>query len=337
MNSTHVVEVVPVELLEHPNADSLSIVKIWHYVVVVRTEDWQGKTIGAYIPPDSIAPDTPEFEFLGSNKRIKARRFRGVMSQGLLWPVDNLKDAKIGDNVADQLGITHYEPPLPPVKTGGKVVSGPQLAGVPDYDLESWFRYGEAFKDEEPVYITEKIHGCNARYQYNQKLDQFFCGSHHQWKSPEDENVWWKIAKDNPWIEEWCRKYPDHTLYGEIFGSVQSLNYGCKQGEVKFLAFDCLAPGGVWVDAKYLYHLRKFDIDFSSWEMVPLLYVGPYSDSVVEQFLEGTDKYNGKSIVEGANNIREGICIRTDVERWEPICGRMYLKAVSPEYLAKVK
>lgn len=335
MNSTHEVEVVPVKLLPHPNADSLSVVKVWHYTVVVKTEDWIGKTVGAYIPPDSIVPDTPEFAFL-DNKRIKARRFRGVMSQGLLWSVDGM-DVQIGDNIADLLGVTHYEPPLPKIQTSGKVVSGPQLVGVPDYDLESWFKYGDAFIEGESVYLLEKIHGTNARYQYNEKLDQFFCGSHHQWKSSEDKNVWWDIAKTNPWIEEWCRKYPNYTLYGEIFGSVQKLTYGCKQGEVKFLAFDCLTPGGVWADAKYLYHLRTYDIDFSTWKMVPIIKCGPYFIKEIESYIEGTDPTKGKTLIEGANHIREGICIRTDVERWEPSCGRMYLKAVSPEYLAKVK
>ena len=51
------VEIVPVILEPHPFADSLSIVKIYNYTVCVRTEDWKDKSIGAYIPPDSVVPN----------------------------------------------------------------------------------------------------------------------------------------------------------------------------------------------------------------------------------------------------------------------------------------
>jgi len=56
--SDHRVEVVPIELLPHPNADTLSVVKVFSgYTCCVRTEDWSGRAIGAYIPPDSIVPE----------------------------------------------------------------------------------------------------------------------------------------------------------------------------------------------------------------------------------------------------------------------------------------
>lgn len=333
MTSTHKVEVVPIQLEEHPNADSLSVVKIWNYTCVVRTEDWIGKEKGAYIPPDSIVPETPEFEFLGKHRRIKARRFRGIMSQGLLWPIDNLQ-AEIGDDVAEQLGITHYEPPIE-IKLSGKPVSGPQLHGVPIYDVETWFRYGEVFTEGEPVFITEKIHGTNARFQFNTEYEQMFCGSRKQWKSNEEPNVWWQALKENPWIEEWCRMYPNHTMFGEIYGWVQKLRYGHSQGKISFRAFDCLLPGGAWIDAVFLYHMRKYDIDFSSWNMVPLLEAGPYFKSKIESYLAGEDKHKGNSVL--ADHIREGVCIRPHKERWDARVGRVHLKAVSPEYLAKCK
>ena len=58
--------------MPHPNADILSIVKVFGYTCVVRTQDWKDRSVGAYIPPDSAVPDTglpyPEKESAGRRK-----------------------------------------------------------------------------------------------------------------------------------------------------------------------------------------------------------------------------------------------------------------------------
>ena len=61
---THKAEVVPVVLEKHPNADKLSIVRVYNFTVVVNTEDWQGVEKAVYIQPDSVLPDKPEYRFL---------------------------------------------------------------------------------------------------------------------------------------------------------------------------------------------------------------------------------------------------------------------------------
>lgn len=159
ISSSHRVEVVPVVLEKHPNADSLSIVQVFGYTVVVKTDDWVGKDKGAYIPPDSIVPDKPEFEFLNGHRRIKAHKFRGIMSQGLLWPVSD--EYNIGDEISSQLGIEHYEPPETGLSTYGDIEQGP-YEGIVNvvYDLEAWYRYPHIFEDGEQVIISEKLHGC---------------------------------------------------------------------------------------------------------------------------------------------------------------------------------
>src|SRR5437773_1584681 len=71
-DSTHRAEVVPVVLEKHPNADALSIVKIYDggYQCIVRTEDWVGKDKGVYIQPDSLVPlIQPEFAFLADPQK----------------------------------------------------------------------------------------------------------------------------------------------------------------------------------------------------------------------------------------------------------------------------
>ena len=81
-NSTHKVEVTPIKLEPHPNADTLSIAHIFDgYICVVKTTDWQDGQLGAYIPPDSIVDSSrPEFAFLQGHERIRVKRLRGVVS-----------------------------------------------------------------------------------------------------------------------------------------------------------------------------------------------------------------------------------------------------------------
>ncbi len=71
---THKVEVVPVVLEKHPDADSLSIVRVYNFQVVVRTEDWKGVDKAVYIQPDSVMPDKPEYRFLKETLNIRKER-----------------------------------------------------------------------------------------------------------------------------------------------------------------------------------------------------------------------------------------------------------------------
>lgn len=314
--STHRVEVVPVVLEPHPNADSLSIVRVYGYTVVVRTEDWRGVDKGAYIVPDSVVPDTELFKFLGENRRIRVKRLRGVLSQGLLIPAPS--DSRLGDDVADQLGVTRYEPT-------DKFTSGQQASPPPGYfpvyDLESWHRYGHLFNDGEEVIVTEKIHGTSARYVFVE--DQFHVGSHRTWKQQDPDCLWWKIADRNTWIEKFCRNFPGYCLYGEIYGSVQDLKYGALKGEVWFRAFDILDRAGEWLQSTAV----RFLLNIPKESYVPQVFCGPYSRELVEKLSVG------KSTI--ADNLREGVVIEPWKPRADPEIGRLKLKLVSNEYLER--
>ena len=149
---THKVEIVPVELEPHPDPEttSLSIVRIYNFTVVVRTEDWQGVTKAAYVQPDSVMPDKPEYRFLKESSSLRKERAElieqvkaGTITDSeacvrlviLEAKVDaNTKylrigvrrlrgvismgmllpcpeGAEIGDDVAERLEIGHYEHP----------------------------------------------------------------------------------------------------------------------------------------------------------------------------------------------------------------------------------
>ncbi len=342
------VEVVPVTLQDHPNADNLSIVEVFGYRVVVRTDEWRNRTSGTYIPPDSVVPATQEFAFLGDrekDRRVTVRRFRGVLSEGLLMPAP--ANARIGDDVSAVLGITHYEPPLTSSGTYGAAES-PPLGVHPVYDLEHHKRYGNLLRAGEPVVISEKVHGTNAKYTFQN--GRMYAGSRREWKRPNTATLWWDVLRMYPQIEELCRANPDITLYGEIYGDVQDLKYGCKKGETRFAAFDLYrgpASGGRvrrFLDriasrlgyqpmprgSGFLPFYEALDLCMEAevpW--VPLIEVDDYD---LEHTLSLVD---GPTLVPNAFNLREGIVVRPITERTDPTIGRIHLKLISSAYLER--
>lgn len=200
--STHEVRVVRIDKIEkHPNADRLGLVRIDGFTAIIGLADFKEGDLAAYIEPDYIVPDTKQFEFLDAHFRIKSRRFRGVWSQGLLTAAP--AGAREGDNVMEQMGIVRYEPPTKGHTggPGGKLgFSGEDkrvpadLAALPIYDLENWRRHHKLFELGEKVYVTEKLHGANARYAFRE--GRMWCGSRKTWKKPDRPLTWLEKAAD---------------------------------------------------------------------------------------------------------------------------------------------
>lgn len=383
-DSTHRVEIVAVVPEKHPNADVLSVVKIEGYQVVVRTADWvpsqtEGYAailnhtldtlmatpkLGAYIPPDSLVPlDNPLFAFLKDPKkpdatqaRVKARKLRGEWSMGLLVPAP--PGAKLGDDVAGQFGVTHYDPPEPHenLVTGGLSVAAPKYLrrerkdgkydtdpfgfDFPTYDVEAFRKYGrKVFEQGEPVWITEKIHGANGRFLFDGK--SFYCGTRTRWvaRNPDpvsgtERNVWWKALDATPALESFLSSNPGVAVYGEVYGQVQDLKYGTKPKEVRFAAFDILREGR-WVNAEEARNIGHI----LPWVPV-ILHPGDCEELFTFDFEALLAMAEGPTLVEtipwpGPKHCREGIVIKPLEERWHAKCGRVCLKIVSNEYMER--
>jgi len=344
--SDHKCEIIPVVLEKHPNADNLSVVKVFDgYQVVVRTEDWVGVDRGVYIPPDSIVPNTEQFKFLEGHLRIKAKRLRGIESFGLLVPIPPLifncgdfTPYQIGDDLAEVMGIEHYEPEMSSILKAaqGEFGDPPPISG-PVYDVENWRKYKNEFVDGEEVVITEKIHGTNSRFTFQLSKEgvemRMFCGSHKTWKKKCSDglggikqNIYWSILESHPWVEAFCRLNPGVILYGEIFGAIlKGFNYESTQDNpYQFRAFDVYANGR-FLD--YDDALGGAKSDF----LVPVLYRGPYSPEVVLKYSTGNTTLGGK-------HIREGVVIKPVKERYsDRLHGRVILKCVSMDYLEDKK
>ncbi len=308
--SNHQANIVRItEILPHTNADTLELIHIGSYQVVVKKGQFKPGGLAVYIQPDSVVPPTEPFRFIWEayalpseldagavpekRRRITVRKFRGEWSEGLLMPVTDFSSSLVhepkmaygwleeGQDVSETLGITHYDPDRGKENTAGDNTQAPRRRsrwprswkgwfyfllskigiklngqtdgwsreddiGLPIYDVEVLKNYSGVLVDGEPVLVTEKIHGSNARYVF---LDgKMHAGSRTLWKSPKSSCIWRKALVQNTWIEQWCRDNEGYALYGEVVPTQRGFNYGCKEGEIKFFVFDIRSPQGEWLD-----------------------------------------------------------------------------------------
>lgn len=188
---------------------------------------------------------------------------------------------------------------------------------APTYDVEALKCFSTHFENDEVVYVSEKIHGSNARYVF---LDgTMYAGSHYQWKSPDSPCVFTRALKDNPWIEQWCRANEGAILYGEATGMQKNFTYGAGDS-VRFFAFDIRVKDG-WIKPYGL---------LEDSHCAPVLYRGRFDLALIKASL-----VDGPSMVEGANHIREGVVISAVNERSVRGVGRLNLKIVSNAFLER--
>lgn len=321
--STHECPVVEVKLEPHPNADSLSLVRVFGWTCVVKTDDWRGLERGVYIPPDYVVPEHDRFAFLGDHRRIKVRKFRGVISQGLLMPLE--ADHPVGHNMLDEWGIVRYEPPPPKQGTPESMhtVGAPNLY-TSKYDIESYERWRHLFQPGEEVVITEKIHGANARFVWHN--GQMYVGSRTNWYAEHPQNPFWKAFYSEPNLLALCQRFKDHIFYGEAYGSVQDLRYGAEPGEVRLVLFD-VRKDAKWIVGNFIGDQRQ--LHWMGVSSVPVVYRGPLpSSEELRRFADGDSQLC-------PDQMGEGIVIRPIVERETEEIGRLILKMVSNRYLEK--
>lgn len=311
-----VVQLGPIE--KHPNADSLGLTTVFGFPVIIRLGELKEGDKAIYIPVDAVVPkEDLRFSFL-EKPRIKAKRLRGTFSMGLLIPAD--PSMEIGQNVTEALKIVKYEEPIANVPfLGGDCISDP---GMPKYtDIENMRRYPTAIKDGEEVVVTEKIHGTNFRAGWIN--GEFYVGSHKTVKKEDPNNLYWKAAtKAN--LKELLRPHPDIVLFGEIYGYVQDLRYGMKQGEFDVRFFDAL-------DLKTMNYANQDALELVLKGLgllaVPVIYREPFKKDLLT-IAEAPSLVNSP--------IMEGLVIRPVVERFSPeLNGRCIVKHISEAYLTR--
>lgn len=325
MSSTVVIVRRIDSVAHHPNADRLDLAVVGGWQCVVQRGAYKAGDLVTYIPPDSVLPEALA-KNLGvtqylSNGRVRAVKLRGEPSFGLVIPPEGNE----GDNVANALGITKYQPPMT-FNPGEDEAEHP--AFVKYTDIENMRHFTTMFRDGEEVIASEKIHGTNSRVGLVADADgsmKRVSGSKtRQRKNAENSIYWfpWSVPGVESMLEEVRQRASAHAiLFGEVYGKVQAMKYGIPGG-LAYRAFDLL------VDGRYASHdvFRKI-ADRHGVPTAPIVYRGPFSMAKIAELSKG------KSLISGADHIREGVVVKPAEERWDPRVGRVVLKYVSDDYL----
>lgn len=358
------------EVIPHPNADKLEMVKIKGWRVITQKGQYaQGQEV-VYFPPETVLPSELA-ERLGVKKylaelpknpdgtrpeggRIRAARLRGEVSYGLVTAPD--QDWEIGTNVADHYGVSKFDPPQP--CTDGDA-ERPHSAFVKYTDIENYRNFPDIFKTGEEVAISEKLHGmCTRLGLIRVAADdgtqswQFMCGSHEvnrkeyvtvqkRIKDPITDQVtgyntytrhsqFWDCLTDD--VKELLKFLNDDEHNVIVFGELLGTQ-DIKYGVIfDFRVFDIMVDGKYMdVDAK-MDVLGKFNVPH-----VPILYRGPFSAEKVEEYVDGPTTMCSPEKAGNFKN-REGIVITPVMERTDDSLNgdqRVIFKAISPSYLMR--
>lgn len=315
-----------VDVRAHPNADKLDVAVVKGWQCVVPKGAYASGDLITYIPPDAMLP--VEFsDAIGVTKylskgRVRCARLRGEPSFGVVC----LPHGSEGEDVAEKLGITKYEPPMR-LTAGDAEQDHPMFAGYTD--IENLRNFGSVLVPGEPVVYTEKIHGTNCRVglvrDESGAMVRMAGSKGLRRKETTGGTYWypWTLPGVAALLEGFAARpgIQQVVLFGEIYGKVQTLKYGVPQG-IAFAAFDLMVDGK-YVDVEDFIDLCASD----NIPIVPILGRGLFS-------MEQTIVYSrGKSAVHGADNIREGVVVKPTKERHDPTTGRVILKYVSDDYL----
>jgi RNA ligase (TIGR02306 family) len=313
----HVVQIGPIE--KHPNADSLGVTRVYDYPCIVRLGEFSEGERVVYIPVDSVVPaDDPRWAFLDGHLRIRAKKLRGIYSQGLLTKADPAWE--LGQDVHAELRITKYEPPED-MTMGGENEHCPFT--LPTYtDIEGLRRYPDILQLGEEVVISEKLDGANMRAVWQH--DRLWVASHHNVKARSDTNMWWKCAAKND-LEAKLQRVPGVVIYGEVYGHVGGMLYGHGKNALHFAAFDAFdIARGHYLDYDELVDvLARADLP-----RVPILYRGPWKPEL-------RSLAEGESTIDGAKHVREGCVVKPVRERLDDRIGRVILKLVGEQFLLR--
>lgn len=351
------VKVYRAKILPHPDPEvtRLELCRIEDYISIVEKGIVKDGDLVAYIPEGSVVTEKIKEELrLGGNlsganhDRVKAIKIRKIVSQGLIYPAK--PEWVEGQDVTEELGVTKYEPPIPPALAGEVYVLQGSERMV--FDIENLKKYPNTIPENSMVEVTEKIHGTFLMVRCIPKAEArevpgggnyrgrivvtskglLAKGQGLKHNERNENNTYIRIARQYN-LYDFVERLSDEldttvTLLGEIYGKgIQDLHYGTS--EPKFAAFSLSSGPGEGTPYIYTYMKARLGKDIPT---VPLLYVGLYTKEKVLELTSGRDSISN-------THIREGVVV-THYPTYRDLNGELKegitrLKSVSPEYLLR--
>ncbi|MCD0159744.1 RNA ligase (ATP) [Deinococcus sp. 6YEL10] len=337
------------EVLPHYNADSLDIIRLGESQLVARKGTYQSGDTLIFIPAKSVLPDGPLrdsfIDYLrgAARDRVGEVRLRGEPSCGVTWPLKDIgllglnredaariAHAEIGEDIADALGITRYEPPIP-AHMGGvlrRIEGADHFRHHDCHPLGSNLRH---FVEGETVTVTEKLHGTQITAYWNgtelmvSSKGRAKLGVHIE---EDGDSLYWRAVRNSDLHERIVEAIRElggdpHTDHLQVIGEVIPAQKGYSYGQTvpTVFIFDVMFRGNV---------LPLSTVPASLYTLwVPILAQNlPVDPAQLRKFAKGKETVSGKGV-----HIREGVVVRpTDVTRRTPSGDRLHLKIINDAY-----
>jgi len=306
--------------------------------------------------PRKLSDNLNVSNYLRKGQRVRTIKLRGVYSECLIIPINFIpeKYRYEGADCMELMEIFKYEPPVKEIQ----LASGRKIRYKDNPNFHIYYKFPNLknvpgmFTEADPVEITRKIHGANARYGIVKKAKlgiwdkikkfiriadewvdyEFVVGSHNVEKGSDSQgfyetNVWYDIEKKYD-IKNKLWEYVKHNcfidtmgagviLYGEIYGAgiQKGYDYGLK--EIEFVGFD------VKKNEEYLNPVdaRITIQNIMKLPYVEVLYYGLWSQKI-------QDEYVFNNFIEGTKVPEEGIVIKYYTGERNKVA-----KVINPDYL----
>ena len=340
-----------------PERDRIVLATVENYKVIVKKDEFQVGDKCIYVYYDAALPIRPEFEFLRKNSyskkydvfRIRAMKMAGVISEGLVLPLDILpedkRNLKVGTVLDDILEIKSWED-----LTSNEVFCNTQESNKKKTLFQKlmkfkWFRriFGNRYErnrrlafeypcpksDEENIekawdgvcgstetfYLSEKMEGSASSYVI--RKNKLLCFSHNFFN---DSGCWGKVAKIYD-MKSALKKIDKHfktsvAIQGEICGP------GIQKNIYNFPDFKFFLYGAYDIKTGRRMNVDELNIiaEIGKFDQVPFLGTSKILGSVDEML----ENCNGDSVFKDAK-MREGVV-------WRNYTGSIHFKCKSRPY-----
>ena len=327
-------------------ADKIQAADVLGWHVVIKKGEFKNGDMVVYCEPDSILPkENPNFAFL-EGKPIRTKKMRGALSQGIVFPLDVLKDFfeeifdlpvlnqyKEGDNVTELLGVTKYDPEVARNKHQKKpLIEKPDWVPTTDFTrCQALQEYLKKYKGTKCV-ATEKLDGSSCSFWLDEN-NVFHVCSHYKEVFNTNDRFYKTAYKYKPLIEN----LPKNMVFqGELIGKqIQQNKYKLENGDYRIYLFDILKKeNGI---SHFLNQETFFETCYK--HELPVAPVVNFNFVLPDNVDELTEMSKGKSLL-CSKTQHEGIVIKSNVYSDDAdnfVNGRFSLKVINPDFLLKYK
>jgi RNA ligase (TIGR02306 family) len=338
-----VTDVQPIE-----GADKIEAASVLGYKTVIKKGELKTGDWCVFHNPDTIIDvNNPAYAFLNGDARLRVRKFKKQVSQGLALPLTVLfKDVQgtlggagwtyntgdpanpgylsKGQDVTDLIKAIKYEKTLPVSMLG--VAKGNFPAFLVKTDENNLRSNPKVLKEltEQFCYITQKIDGCSATFYYND--GQFGACSRNMDLKDTETSIYWKIARQYNLDSILSKTGKNLAIQGEIYGE------GIQGNKLK-------------VTGNKLALFNLFDIDQHKYADYDELteFCKKTGLPIVETIWAGAFRFSLAELIEMANKQEymagvpaEGIVIRPCLETESEALGhRLSVKVISETFALK--